>query len=300
MRGARRTEDVMFSMTGYGRGEAEINGRSLVVELKSVNHRFLDLSVKLPRSLVFAEDLLKKTVAARIARGHVDVFTTYSAPKDQANLALNEAVAESYLTMSKALNARFGVEDDYTTSSLLRVPGVVDEKAVSVPEEEIALLVKTATERALDALVKMRETEGRIITQDILSKLSEIERLTGLIEARAPFVTEEYKTRLKQTMENVLSGADYDETRLLTEVALFADKCAIDEELARLHAHIEHYRKILESEPSAGRKLDFLTQELNREANTIGSKANDAKIAECVVLLKCEIEKVREQIQNLE
>lgn len=290
----------MYSMTGYGRGEAEINGRTLVVELKSVNHRFLDLSIKLPRVLLFAEDAMKKLISSRLSRGHVDVFTTYSAPKDQGALSLNKDVAQSYLAMGKELASAFGVQDDLTASSLLRVQGVVEEAITSIPEDEILSLVRTATDRALDSLLAMRETEGKGITSDLLSKMDEIERLTGVIESRAPFVAQEYKTKLEQTVRDALSGADYDETRLLTEVALFADKCAIDEELARLHVHVEHYRKILSTEPTAGRKLDFLTQELNREANTIGSKANDALIAETVVLLKCEIEKVREQIQNLE
>ena len=290
----------MFSMTGYGRGESEQNGRTLVVELKSVNHRFLDLSIKLPRALLFAEDAMKKLISSRLSRGHIDVFTTYSAPKDQGALSLNKSVAENYVEMSKELSASFGLENDLTTSSLLRVQGVVEEGVPTVSEEEILSLVTEATNRALDSLLKMRDTEGKAITADILSKLSEVERLTGVIETRAPFVAAEYKTRLGETVREALSGADYDETRLLTEVALFADKCAIDEELARLHAHIDHYRKILSTEPTAGRKLDFLTQELNREANTIGSKANDAAIAENVVLLKCEIEKIREQIQNLE
>ncbi len=290
----------MFSMTGYGRGESEQNGRTLVVELKSVNHRFLDLSIKLPRALLFAEDAMKKLISSRVSRGHIDVFTTYSAPKDQGALSLNKSVAENYVEMSKELSASFGLENDLTASSLLRVQGVVEEGVPTVSEEEILSLVTEATNRALDSLLKMRDTEGKAITADILSKLSEVERLTGVIETRAPFVAAEYKTRLIETVREALSGADYDETRLLTEVALFADKCAIDEELARLHAHIDHYRKILSTEPTAGRKLDFLTQELNREANTIGSKANDAAIAENVVLLKCEIEKIREQIQNLE
>ena len=290
----------MYSMTGYGRGEAEINGRTLVVELKSVNHRFLDLSIKLPRVLLFAEDVMKKAISARLSRGHVDVFTTYTAPADQGALRLNKELAANYLAMGKELSESLGVKNDLTASSLLRVQGVAEECAATLPEEEILQLVRTATDRAIDGLLKMRDTEGKAITADILSKLAEIERLTGLIEARAPMVAQEYKTRLSETVREALSGADYDETRLLTEVALFADKCAIDEELARLHAHIDHYRKILSTEPTAGRKLDFLTQELNREANTIGSKANDAAIAENVVLLKCEIEKVREQIQNLE
>ena len=290
----------MFSMTGYGRGESEQNGRTLVVELKSVNHRFLDLSIKLPRALLFAEDAMKKLISSRVSRGHIDVFTTYSAPKDQGALSLNKSVAENYVEMSKELSASFGLENDLTASSLLRVQGVVEEGVPTVSEEEILSLVTEATNRAFDSLLKMRDTEGKAITADILSKLSEVERLTGVIETRAPFVAAEYKTRLGETVREALSGADYDETRLLTEVALFADKCAIDEELARLHAHIDHYRKILSTEPTAGRKLDFLTQELNREANTIGSKANDAAIAENVVLLKCEIEKIREQIQNLE
>ena len=290
----------MYSMTGYGRGEAEINGRTLVVELKSVNHRFLDLSIKLPRVLLFAEDVMKKAISARLSRGHVDVFTTYTAPADQGALRLNKELAANYLAMGKELSESLGVKNDLTASSLLRVQGVAEECAATLPEEEILQLVRTATDRAIDGLLKMRDTEGKAITADILSKRAEIERLTGLIEARAPMVAEEYKTRLSETVREALSGADYDETRLLTEVALFADKCAIDEELARLHAHIDHYRKILSIEPTAGRKLDFLTQELNREANTIGSKANDAAIAENVVLLKCEIEKVREQIQNLE
>lgn len=290
----------MFSMTGYGRGESEQNGRTLVVELKSVNHRFLDLSIKLPRALLFAEDAMKKLISSRVSRGHIDVFTTYSAPKDQGVLTLNKSVAENYLEMSKELSASFGLKNDLTASSLLRVQGVVEEGVPTVSEEEILSLVREATDRALDSLLKMRDTEGKAITADILSKLAEVERLTGVIETRAPLVSAEYKTRLEENVREALSGADYDETRLLTEVALFTDKCAIDEELARLHAHIDHYRKILSTEPTAGRKLDFLTQELNREANTIGSKANDAQIAENVVLLKCEIEKIREQIQNLE
>ena len=290
----------MYSMTGYGRGEAEVNGRTLVVELKSVNHRFLDLSIKLPRVLLFAEDAMKKTISSRLSRGHIDVFTTYTAPADQGALSLNADLAASYLAMGKSLSDSFGVKNDLTASSLLRQQGVVEETAITLPEEDILSLVQAATNCALDSLLKMRDTEGRAITADIMTKLAEIERLTGLIEERAPLVTAEYRTRLEERMREALSGADYDETRLLTEVALFADKCAIDEELARLHAHIDHYRKILSTEPTAGRKLDFLTQELNREANTIGSKANDAAIAENVVLLKCEIEKVREQIQNLE
>ena len=290
----------MFSMTGYGRGESEQNGRTLVVELKSVNHRFLDLSIKLPRALLFAEDAMKKLISSRVSRGHIDVFTTYSAPKDQGVLTLNKSVAENYVEMSKELSASFGLKNDLTASSLLRVQGVVEEGVPTVSEEEILSLVREATDRALDSLLKMRDTEGKAITADILSKLAEVERLTGVIETRAPLVSAEYKTRLEENVREALSGADYDETRLLTEVALFTDKCAIDEELARLHAHIDHYRKILSTEPTAGRKLDFLTQELNREANTIGSKANDSQIAENVVLLKCEIEKVREQIQNLE
>ena len=290
----------MYSMTGYGRGEAEKNGRTLVVELKSVNHRFLDLSIKLPRALLFAEDVMKKAISARVSRGHIDVFTTYPAPKDQGMLSLNKALAENYIEMGKELSAAFGVKNDLTVSSLLRVQGVTEETIVSAPEEEILSLVREATNAALDSLLKMRDTEGKAITQDILSKMDEIERLTGVIETRAPYVAEEYKSRLEETVREALSGAEVDETRLLTEVALFADKCAIDEELARLHAHIAHYRSILSTEPTAGRKLDFLTQELNREANTIGSKANDSFIAENVVLLKCEIEKVREQIQNLE
>ena len=290
----------MFSMTGYGKGESEQNGRTLVVELKSVNHRFLDLSIKLPRALLFAEDAMKKLISSRVSRGHIDVFTTYSAPKDQGVLTLNKSVAENYVEMSKELSASFGLKNDLTASSLLRVQGVVEEGVPTVSEEEILSLVREATDRALDSLLKMRDTEGKAITADILSKLAEVERLTGVIETRAPLVSAEYKTRLEENVREALSGADYDETRLLTEVALFTDKCAIDEELARLHAHIDHYRKILSTEPTAGRKLDFLTQELNREANTIGSKANDAQIAENVVLLKCEIEKIREQIQNLE
>lgn len=293
-------EAKMYSMTGYGRGEAEINGRTLVVELKSVNHRFLDLSIKLPRALLFAEDQMKKAISARVSRGHIDVFTTYYAPQDQGLLTLNKSLAENYLEMGRELSAAFGVKNDLTASSLLRVQGVAEESVATVPEEEILSLVREATNNALDSLLKMRDTEGKAITADILSKIDEIERLTGVIETRAPFVTKEYKSRLEEIVREALSGADYDETRLLTEVALFADKCAIDEELARLHAHIAHYRSILSTEPTAGRKLDFLTQELNREANTIGSKANDAAIAESVVLLKCEIEKVREQIQNLE
>ena len=184
----------MFSMTGYGRGEAEQNGRTLVVELKSVNHRFLDLSIKLPRALLFAEDAMKKLISSRVSRGHIDVFTTYSAPKDQGVLTLNKSVAENYVEMGKELSASFGLKNDLTASSLLRVQGVVEEGVPTVSEEEVIALVTEATNRALDSLLKMRDTEGKAITADILTKLSEIERLTGVIETRAPFVSAEYKT----------------------------------------------------------------------------------------------------------
>ncbi len=288
-------------MTGYGKGEASHNGRSVKVELKSVNHRFLDLNIKMPRSFNALEDVVRKNIQKVIERGHVEVYvSSQNLGVEQGEFQANYELAKSYFLTASMLSAELGIENDLAISSLVKVPEIIERKEAELDEEETKTLLVLATVSALAELEEMRIVEGTAISKDMLSKVENIKVLVAKIEKRAPFVSKEFQTKMKERIAELVNSSECDETRLAQEIAIFADHCSIDEEITRLKAHISHISKYLNSEDSVGRKIDFLVQEFNREANTIGSKANDLEITQSVLALKNEIEKLREQACNLE
>lgn len=289
----------MNSMTGYGKGAYSHDKYDILIELKSVNHRFLDLSIKTPKGFAYAEDVIRKTIQRSVARGHVDVYFTYLDKRvSGGRLAVNEDLASQYVDASKRL-ARLGIVDDMTTSTLLRMPEVSSVENDLEAEDLTDIIVSTLNE-AITSLNAMRYREGEAIREDFVKKLEDIESLVALVAERAPLVIEEYTRRLRERINELLGDLPLDESRLITEVGLYSDKVCIDEELTRLAVHIAHFREIILDTQPVGRKLDFLVQEINRECNTIGSKCNDAYIADKVVALKNEVEKLREQVQNIE
>ncbi len=291
----------MNSMTGYGKAAAERDGRKVTVELRSVNHRFLDLSIKLPKTLNCLEDIVRKGLSDGFERGHFDAFVSYENTRDDGvKLTLNEGIAEEYIKIKDEITAKFGVADDYTVSAMLRTPDLVTASAAEENEEEIKSLCTAALADAISQMKKMRAFEGEKLKNDILTKTSNIEKTVAAIKELAPKVVDNYRAKLKERITEALSGVEIDEARLLNEVAFFADKAAIDEEITRLTAHCQHLRDMVASEKPMGKNLDFLVQECNREANTIGSKCNDINITGNVLTLKNEIEKIREQVQNVE
>lgn len=291
----------MKSMTGFGKASAEKEGRKVTIELKAVNHRYLDLSIKLPKLLNAYEDTIRKTLQARFSRGHIDAYVTYENTRnDSVMLSLNEGLAEQYLKISDIINAQYGINNDFTTTSLLRLQDVVVAKESDEDENVIAELVKQAVEGASDKLSIMREFEGQKLKADCQAKVSNIQSFVDDIKKRAPLVVGTYAAKLKERVTEALNGVQIDETRLLNEVAFFSDKVSIDEEITRLNSHCQHATELFESEEPVGRSLDFLIQEFNREANTIGSKSNDIEVTNLALALKNEIEKIREQVQNAE
>lgn len=289
----------MLSMTGYGRAFREIDGRQLTIELKSVNHRFLDLAFRMPRNLMFAEEAARKAIGARLSRGHVDVFATYRNLRSDARTvnvdrALYDAYARALGTVSEA-----GLKDDRSLMAIAKLPDVLTVTEAEEDQEAVTALMVETLNAALDQLVDMRRREGEAMKRDLSAHVDEIERMTGEIKARYPQTVEEYRNRLKAAVEELI-GQQMDETRLLTEVAVMADRSAIDEEIVRLGSHVEALRKLFEDEKPIGRRLDFLVQELNRETNTISSKSQDIPITRLTVDMKAEIEKLREQLQNVE
>ena len=289
----------MRSMTGYGRASREADGRTLTIELKSVNHRFLDLAFRMPRSMGFLEDRMRKTIGARLARGHVDVFVTYrNLRADARKVAVDRALFGAYWQALDSLMGE-GVTDDRT---LLKVAGLPDVLTVTEADEDqqaLTELMDATLSDALDALVAMREKEGAQLAADLGSWADALEAMTEAIEARYPETVEEYRARLKSSIQEMI-GQNVDETRLLMEVAVMADRSAIAEETVRLHSHLKQWREHLASREPVGRRLDFLVQELNREVNTISSKSQDVPITRLCVDAKAEIEKLREQLQNVE
>lgn len=291
----------MFSMTGYGRGEYKEGGVELTVEIKTVNNRYLDVSVKAPRVFAAHEETVRTIVREKLTRGHADIFISFSDKRDRVKtLFLDEATATSYVRAAARVKELFPeIADDISVTGVLRFPDVIKSEDFAAADEEIISALKTALSDALKKLNAMRETEGEKLEKDMLSRMETIEKLVGEVEARAPVVTENYRTKLEGRMKKILESVEPDEGRLLTEVALFADKSNIDEELTRLHSHISQFREICR-EKLVGRKLDFLVQEFNRETNTICSKSNDLEITRLGLALKNEIEKIREQVQNVE
>lgn len=289
----------MLSMTGYGRAMRDMDGRQLTIELKSVNHRFLDISFRMPRNLMFLEDEARKTIGAKLARGHVDVFMTYrNMRSDARSVTVDKGLFDAYASALEIV-ADCGIKDDRSLMSIARLPDVLVVSEVEEDQEALRALLRETLNEALDQLLIMRKREGEEMKKDLAYRTARIEEMTGQIEARYPETVKEYTARLKASIEELI-GQSVDETRLLTEVAIMADRSAIAEETVRLHAHIAQLRECLEKNEPVGRRIDFLVQEFNREVNTISSKSQDVPITQLAVSMKAEIEKLREQLQNIE
>ena len=291
----------MLSMTGYGRGEYREGGIELSVEIKTVNNRYLDALIKAPRIFAAYEEVIRARVREKITRGHADVYVSLSDKREKKKtLELDEGVAASYIAAARRLSQLSSdIPFDVTATSLLRMPDVVVRDESQAADDELIAALTSALSSALENLNAMRFKEGEKLRADMLSRMDRIEQLVKMVAERAPLVAEDYRAKLKEKIEKYLQGVTYDEGKLLTEVALFSDKSNIEEELTRLKSHIEQFRDICRS-PIVGRKLDFLVQEFNRETNTICSKSNDITITKCGLELKNEIEKIREQVQNVE
>ena len=292
---------MIKSMTGFGRCEVAENNRKFTVEMKAVNHRYLDVNIKMPKSLNFFESAIRSELKNYIARGKVDVFITYEdLSENTSTVRYNKEVAEEYLTYMRQMAADFGLDDDIRVSTLSKYPEVFTMEEVGVDEEELWKELKKAVDGAAKMFVESRITEGEHLKNDLLEKLDGMLKLVDFIAERSPRIVTEYRRKLEEKVKELLGDSTVDESRLLTEVTIFADKVCVDEEIVRLRSHIETTRNALLEGGSIGRKLDFIAQEMNREANTTLSKANDLEISNCAIELKTEIEKVREQIQNIE
>lgn len=292
----------MKSMTGYGKGEMTLNSKTVTVELKSVNHRFLDLSIKAPSVFNFAEDYIRKAIQADFARGHIDCYISVSVNglSNNKEYTYNLEQIDAYLKMAKEINTQFGIENNLTMADILRLPQSLVEKRLDDNADELLELLKGALSVASSKLIEMRQKEGDNLKEALIKHLNKISDSAESIAISAPMVVESYREKLKNRITEYLGEVNPDESRLLTEVAVFSDKVNIDEEINRLFSHISQFNSIICSEQPVGKTLDFLVQEMNREANTIGSKANNVNITKVVVELKNEIEKLREQIQNIE
>ena len=288
-------------MTGYGRAVKTLNGREITVELRSVNNRFLDCNVKIPRAYSYAEDAVKQAVKEQVTRGKVDVFVTVSAnAEDAVKISLNRPIVEGYLTALRTLAADYGLRDDLSAMSVGRMTDVfLLEKPEQDEKQNTADLVSVVQE-ALAAYNAMRQTEGAALAADLRSHAAAILSYVERVEQRSPVTVAEYRARLEAKLREVLESKSIDESRIITEAAIFADRIAVDEETVRLRSHLAQLDSLLTAGSPVGRKLDFLLQEMNREANTIGSKGNDLEQARNVVEIKAELEKIREQIQNIE
>lgn len=292
---------MIKSMTGYGRGDAIKSGRSVTVEVRAVNNRYLDCTVKLPRIYVFAEDAIKSRVQSSISRGKVDVFVTIGQSETgDVAISLNKSVADGYYKALCELRDTYGLRDDLSVSLLSRFPDVFLVEKTEEDMEAMAAELCAVTDLALADFDAMRIREGTRLEEDIRSRAKTIGDLTSLVEVRSPGIVADYRAKLEARMAEVLQNKQLDESRILTEAAIFADKVAVDEETVRLRSHLSQLSHMLDQGGTVGRKLDFLIQEFNREANTIGSKCNDIDTSRHVVDIKAEIEKIREQIQNIE
>ena len=292
---------MIKSMTGYGKSEQTIDSLNVTVEIKSVNHRYFEFSARVPREYGFLEEKLKKYCNSLITRGKVECYVSVEDLEErEMEVNVNETLAAGYDKALKELSERFGLKDDISAVTLSRYPDVITLHKASEDEERIWNAVKTVAETAVSKFIEMRETEGSKLRGDILSRADYIIECVEFIEGRSPETVREYNEKLKQRMKELLGDAAVDEQRLLNEAAIYADKIAVDEETVRLRSHISQLREFMNSSEAIGRKLDFLVQEINREANTIGSKAQDVDIAKKVIAIKAEVEKIREQVQNIE
>lgn len=292
---------MIKSMTGFGRGHEILNGRDITVEIRAVNHRYYEFGCRIPRSLGFLEEKLKTLLNGKISRGKVEVSVlVYNVDAPDEKISINKEVVKDYIEALRGVKDEFSLTDDLSLSHIMRIPDAFTVVKEEADEERIWEDVKSVAEQALSKFVAMREAEGERMKADILSRLETIEGWVGIVEQRSPAIVEEYRKRLFDKMAEVLNNTNIDESRILLEAGIFSEKTAVDEETVRLRSHIAQFRTMLDGDEAIGRKLDFLVQEMNRETNTIGSKVQDIEVTKIVVDQKSEIEKIREQIQNIE
>ena len=291
----------MKSMTGFGKSEITMNGRKIRVEIKSVNHRYLDINIRMPRFLLFLEDEVRKHLKKTLSRGRVDVFVNYSSEREDAKkVSLDLSVVRGYLDAAKQIDRELNIKNDLQSADLLRLPDAVSFEENETDEDALRALLLEAVQTAAAELVSAREAEGAQLLADVNSRLADILKISKEIALKEDTVLEEYRGKLKQRIESLMESVPLDETRLAQEVAIYADKCNVTEEVVRIQSHIDQFLDAVGTGLPQGRNLDFIVQELNREFNTIGSKSGDAGITKMVIAGKVEIEKIREQIQNLE
>lgn len=292
---------MIRSMTGYGREQLVVDQRDITVEIKSVNHRYYEFSARVPRIYGYLEEKLKLFIKGSISRGKVEVSVTVNNLNGkEVNINIDRIMATGYVDALRAANTELQLTDDITLSTLIRFSDIFNVQKIADDEEKIWNDVKTVAQCALEKFVSMREIEGQSLKADLLEKISNVEKMLGNVETLAPATVKNYRDKLYSKLCEVLEESNIDEQRIVTEAAIFAEKIAVDEETVRLRSHINQFRSLLENDEPLGRKLDFLVQEINREINTIGSKAQDVAITKCVVDMKSEVEKIREQIQNIE
>ena len=292
---------MIRSMTGFGRGSSEKDGKSFTIEIKSVNHRYFETNIRMPRVLIAFEDKIRKIIGEKVKRGKLDVFVTQgNYDKEDVEAYLNEKLVESYMSCFEVLKDKYDLRDDVSVVQIARLPEVMTLKQKEEDISEAFQQIEIALTEALEALLFMREREGEKLLEDVISKCELINGLVEKVQERAPFVVCEYKEKLAQRLNALHKEVEFDENRVAMEVAIFADKAGIDEEIVRLKSHIMQMKETLILDEPIGRKLDFIIQEMNRETNTIASKANDLEILNIVINMKSEIEKIREQIQNIE
>lgn len=292
---------MIRSMTGFGRGTSEKDGKSFTIEIKSVNHRYFETNIRMPRVLISFEDKIRKIIGEKVKRGKLDVFVTQgNYDKEDVAAYLNEQLVESYISCFQTLKDKYNLVDDISVGAIARLPEVITLKQKEEDVSETFDLIELSLTKALEALIFMREREGKKLIEDVMHKCDLISKLVDKVKERAPLVVTEYKAKLNQRLITLHKEVEFDEGRVAMEIAIFADKVGIDEEIVRLDSHIEQMKETLVLNEPIGRKLDFIIQEMNRETNTIASKANDLEILNTVINMKSEIEKIREQIQNIE
>jgi len=292
---------MIKSMTGFGRSEIVKGNRKISVEIKSVNHRYLEAGIKMPKKLNVFESRMRDLLKKYATRGKIDIFINYEDDSEsQVNLKFNQNIADEYMAIFNNMSEKYNLKNDMTVGGLARFPEVITMDEVQEDEEELWHFIEEAMKAALEQFVNTRILEGENIKKDLLGKLDHMEELVAFVEKRSPEIMKEYRSKLESKVKELLGDTTIDESRIATEVIIYADKICVDEETVRLRSHIEHARKCLNEDGGIGRKMDFIAQEMNREANTTLSKANDIEISNAAIDLKTEIEKVREQIQNIE
>ena len=292
---------MIKSMTGFGRSEIVKGNRKISVEIKSVNHRYLEAGIKMPKKLNVFESRMRDLLKKYATRGKIDIFINYEDDSEsQVNLKFNQNIADEYMAIFNNMSEKYNLKNDMTVGGLARFPEVITMDEVQEDEEELWHFIEEAMKAALEQFVNTRILEGENLKKDLLGKLDHMEELVAFVEKRSPEIMKEYRSKLESKVKELLGDTTIDESRIATEVIIYADKVCVDEETVRLRSHIEHARKCLNEDGGIGRKMDFIAQEMNREANTTLSKANDIEISNAAIDLKTEIEKVREQIQNIE